>query len=194
MGRGLFPYSVDLERLGKLPKPGTPELAAIARRAKKRFAEMDEDFADEIESGEAEPAADILTKIAAGKLAANSADHGYVIEVLCALLGKSLPNPVWERFSTDFFSDLDDELTARGMKGKNAMVEIVQSGVRIGKKRLVEPECGSMSAEQATKVSAQIDAMDLSKLDFNQKKGAKEWSSWMKAAAKRGESLVMFSY
>jgi hypothetical protein len=36
--------------------------------------------------------------------------------------------------------------------------------------------------------------MDLSKLDSNQKKGAKEWSSWMKAAAKRGESLVMFSY
>ena len=93
-----------------------------------------------------------------------------------------------------FFSDLDDELPARGLNGKNEIVDIVQSGIPIGKKRLHAPECGSMTPAQAANVSAQIDAMDLSKLDADQKKGAKEWSSWMKAAAKRGESLVIFGY
>jgi len=194
MGRGLYPYSVDLAPLSKLPKPATVELLALARRAKKRLADIDANFVDEIESGETEPALATLTKIASGKLAPDDELHGYVIEALCATLGKALPNPVWERFSVSFFSDLDDELTARGLKGKDEIVEIIQSGIPIGKKRLVAPECGSMTTAQAAKVSAQIDAMDLSKLDSDQRKSAKELSGWMKAAAKRGESLVIFGY
>ena len=52
MGRGLYPYAVDLALLADLPKPKTPAFAALARRAKKRLAEIDENFEDEIASGE----------------------------------------------------------------------------------------------------------------------------------------------
>ncbi len=195
MGRGLYPYAVDLALLADLPKPKTPAFAALARRAKKRLAEIDENFEDEIASGELAPAETVLATIAGGKLATNDEVHGYVVEALCATLGAALPNPIWERFSTQFFSDLDDELTARGLKGKDEIVEIVQSGVPVGKKRLRAPECGAMPPEQLARVGAKIAAMDLSALDADQRAGAKEWLGWMtKAAKKKGCSLVVFGY
>lgn len=194
MGRGLYPYVVDLESLARLPEPDTDAFRALVRRMKKRLAELDASFAEEIADGEVETGAAVLAKIARGKLAPNEDHHGYVIEALAATLGRKLANPVWEKFSVSFFSDLDDELTARGLKGKDEMVSIVQSGIPIGKKKLRAPECGSMTAAQAARVAAKIEAMDLSALSADQKKGALEWLSWMKAAVKRDAALVIFGY
>jgi hypothetical protein len=40
MGRGLYPYVVELGLLSKLPKPATPSFASLLRRLKKRLSDI----------------------------------------------------------------------------------------------------------------------------------------------------------
>ena len=180
------------QELARLPAPGTAEMRALERRLKVRFAELASEFEDEVAAGECEAPSAALAKIAAGRLKPRSFMQGRVVEALVATLGKQLPNETWEKFSSRFFSDLDDELTARGLKGPDAMVKIVQSGVPVMGKTARQPECGSMSAAQVVKVGALIDAMDLSKLTPLQREGVAEWRAWMRACEKKKQGLVIF--
>ena len=193
MGYGLAAYRVDPASLATLPRKGAPAFASLERRLRRAFIEVRETFAEEIVEGGVEDPSRALELLAMGKGKPRDAMHGVVTRALCGVLGKALRSDVWERFSSRFFSDLDDELTARGLKGKDAMVKIVQSGVTVVGKRLSDPECGFMSPEQVVRVGAFIDAMDLTALDADQRAGTKEWRAWMRAAEKHAQGLAVFS-
>ena len=173
MSFGLWPYAVDLALLATAPKP--------LRKLSAALAQLD----DDLNSDHIPRAQDVVDAIASGHVDQDDPMLGFVVEVFCGVVGDRLPNPVWERYNTDFFSDLDDELTARGLRGKNAMVEIVQSCVPALGVRICDPECGTMPPEQVSEVGALIDGMDLSALTDGQRKGAAEWRAWMRAAEQR---------
>jgi hypothetical protein len=117
-----------------------------------------------------------------------------VVEALCTTFGKKLGNPIWERYSTKFFSDLDDELTARGLKRKGALVAIVQSGIKLGNVTLREPECGAMEPEQVARVGGLIDQMDLSALSDDQRQATREIRRWLATAERQGQGFAIFNY
>lgn len=193
MGYGLAAYRVDPASLASLPTRGAPAFASLERRLARAFADVRDSFAEELAEGSVVDPSDALARLAMGKGKPRDTMHGVVTRALCGVLGKALRAGIWERFSSKFFSDLDDELTARGLKGKDAIVRIVQSGVTVVGKRIVDPECGFMPPEQVARVGALLDAMDLGALDADQRAGTKAWRAWMRAAEKHRQGLAIFS-
>lgn len=193
MGYGLTTYRIAPSALVALPSIETPAFARIERRLGRRFAALRESFADEIAEGELRDPSAALAALARGKAKRDDAMCGAVVEALVAVLGKALAPGVFERFSSAFFSDLDDELTARGLEGKDAMVRIVQSGVPAFGKRFVQPECGYMPPDQVARVGALLDRMDVTALDADQRSGARTFRAWIRAAEKHAQGLAIFS-